>query len=235
MSTTHQPTIDELSQQNKAAWNQLYGATQDLVWGEQPARFIEPFIPYIAPHLSDTSRLLDAGTGEGRNLSKLLELPGQVYACDASANAVQKVPSDIQANVETHICDLSQTPFKDNFFDFVLLSDVVETLPDPIPTLQEINRILKPGGYLLCNIPGLEDSIAEINMESVGDQEYLYQGQYFYRFITPEDSTEMLVNCGFDIVHHQLCTWLEEAHPAFRHDEHQHSSYVFLSSKRSAS
>jgi SAM-dependent methyltransferase len=232
MSTTHKNTIDELSQKNKDAWNQLYGATKDLVWGEQPSGFIEPFIPYIAPSLSETSRLLDAGTGEGRNLPKLLELSGKVYACDASANALKKVPVSLKDSVEIHVCDLSQTPFDKDFFDFVLLSDVVETLPDPLPTLQEIYRILKPGGYLLCNIPGFEDSIAEINMDAVGENEYLYQGQYFYRFINPEESTEMLLHCGFHIVHHQLCTWLEDAHPAFRHDSHQHSSYVFLAAKQ---
>ncbi len=231
MSTTRKPTIDELSQQNKKAWNQLYGATSDLVWGEKPVGFIEPFLPRVAPNLSQTARILDAGTGEGRNLPKLLELPGQVYACDASANALQKMPTALKATVKGHICDLCCTPFDESFFDFVLLCDVVETLPDPLPTLGEIHRILKPGGYLLCNIPGVEDSIANINMKSVGENEYLYQERYFYRFITPDESIAMLKECSFHIVHHQLCTWLEDAHPAFRNDEHQHSSYVFLAAK----
>ncbi len=47
-------------------------------------------------------------------------------------------------------------PFKDNTFDMVLFSEVFEHLRiDPITTMKEINRILKPEGKLILTTPNL--------------------------------------------------------------------------------
>jgi SAM-dependent methyltransferase len=220
-----------LSRQNKAAWDALYGSTSDLVWGSQPIGFLETFLPQLRATLPPHACILDAGTGEGRNLSQLLTLSERVYGCDASPNAVAKIPAALGDRIQTAVCDLGAMPFEDQMFDFILLADVVETLPNPQPILQELARILRPGGLLLCNIPGFEDSIAEVDMAELGENQYLYQGRYFYRFVQPEDAIALLHSCGFQVVHHQLCSWIEAAHPEFRHDSHSHSSYVFLVTK----
>jgi 2-polyprenyl-3-methyl-5-hydroxy-6-metoxy-1,4-benzoquinol methylase len=45
-------------------------------------------------------------------------------------------------------------PYPDDHFDAVLLSEVIEHLNfNPLPVLQEINRILKPGGILYITTP----------------------------------------------------------------------------------
>lgn len=52
------------------------------------------------------------------------------------------------------VCDISKTlPFKDESFDTVILSDVLEHIPNPSDVMSELKRILKPGGYLLMNVP----------------------------------------------------------------------------------
>ncbi|TVQ21068.1 MAG: class I SAM-dependent methyltransferase [Leptolyngbya sp. DLM2.Bin15] len=231
MTTNHRDNNLDLSDQNKKAWDSLYASTEDFVWGFQPIGFIDIFIPYIKPRLSNVSCILDAGAGEGRNLPQLLALSDHIVACDASGNALGKIPTAIRASLKIVTCDLEAIPFDDGFFDVILLADVVETLPDPQPVLRELHRLLKPGGLLLCNIPGFEDGIAEIDMETIGENQYLYQGRYFYRFVHQDEAIALLESCGFKMVHHQLCSWVEAAHPSFRSDVHTHSSYVFLVEK----
>ena len=231
MTTHHRENNLDLSNQNKKAWDSLYASTEDLVWGSQPIGFIDIFIPYIKNKLSRDPRILDAGAGEGRNLPQLLTLSDHIVACDASEHALDKIPAILRSSLKTVICDLEAIPLDDGFFDFILLADVVETLPDPRPVLHELHRLLKPGGLLLCNIPGFEDSIADIDMETIGENQYLYQGQYFYRFVHQEEAIALLESCGFQMIHHQLCSWVEAAHPSFRSDAHTHSSYVFLVEK----
>lgn len=52
--------------------------------------------------------------------------------------------------------DLAQPlPFDDAVFDTVVLSDVLEHLPDPQALWHEIARLLAPGGRLLMNVPFL--------------------------------------------------------------------------------
>ncbi|HEY9814369.1 MAG TPA: class I SAM-dependent methyltransferase [Candidatus Obscuribacterales bacterium] len=231
MTTHHRENNLDLSDQNKKAWDSLYASTKDLVWGTQPIGFIDIFIPYIKNRLPKSSCILDAGAGEGRNLPKLLALSDHIVACDASAHALSKISTTLLALLKTVTCDLESIPLEDGYFDFILLADVVETLPDPQPVLRELHRLLKPGGLLLCNIPGFEDSIADIDMEIIGDNQYLYQGRYFYRFVHQDEAIALLESCGFQMVDHQLCSWAEAAHPSFRSDAHMHSSYVFLVEK----
>ena len=50
-------------------------------------------------------------------------------------------------------CNALNLPFTDNFFDVVLLFDVLEHIENSDQLLSEINRVLKPGGKLLMQVP----------------------------------------------------------------------------------
>ncbi len=53
------------------------------------------------------------------------------------------------------VIDLNEplTSLDSQSFDVVLLSDVLEHIPEPAALMAEIRRILKPGGRLLLNVP----------------------------------------------------------------------------------
>jgi len=46
-------------------------------------------------------------------------------------------------------------PFQDNYFDAVILTQVIEHVEEPIKSLDEIYRVLKPDGYLMLAWPFL--------------------------------------------------------------------------------
>ncbi|HWL14841.1 MAG TPA: class I SAM-dependent methyltransferase [Opitutus sp.] len=217
-----------LNHTNKEAWDQLYASTPNLVWGTGAVGFLEDFLrPEIARGRS-FHHVLDAATGEGRNLPFLLQFADRLTACDASEAALAKVPVEIKPRVRLTRCDLAETPFADASFDFILLCDTVETLPDAAPVLREMQRILAPGGALVCNIPGPEGDVAGIDMTEIGREEYLYRGRYFYRFFRDHEISSLFAETGWQTVRAETMTWTEPAHPGFRAESHRHCSRVFL-------
>ena len=94
--------------------------------------------------------------------------------------------------------------------------------------LAELYHILKPGGLLLCNIPGFDDGVAGHDMHALGADTFLYQSAYFYRFLEPEAAEGLLSAAGFEVLHSGRREWLEAAHPGYRKEDHTHVSHVLL-------
>ena len=53
----------------------------------------------------------------------------------------------------TYVCDLRSIPVEDGRFDFVVFNQVMEHLPEPRLVLNELNRVLKPGGKMIYSAP----------------------------------------------------------------------------------
>ncbi|WP_268890881.1 class I SAM-dependent methyltransferase [Cognatilysobacter lacus] len=49
--------------------------------------------------------------------------------------------------------DATRLPLRDGVFDYVVALEVVEHLPDPYAALQEMARVIKPGGGLILSMP----------------------------------------------------------------------------------
>jgi len=218
--------LPSLDANNQFAWERLYASTSEPVWGSQPVGFLERFLPR-ADSLVD-GEILDAAAGEGRNLPPLLRLGRPVTACDASPSALAKIPPAVAARVSTVVCGLGHVPVPGARFAFALLSDTIETLPDPEPALAELRRILAPGGLLLANIPDGSDGIAGANMRPLNGTGWLYQERYFYRFYPRREAEALLAEAGFDIASVAEHAWHETTHPRFRDGPHLHRSWIFL-------
>ena len=52
-----------------------------------------------------------------------------------------------------YVCDLASIPVEDGRFHHVLLTQVLEHIPDPATVLAELHRVLKPGGTLWLTAP----------------------------------------------------------------------------------
>ncbi len=67
-----------------------------------------------------------------------------------AADMVQRPATDRPLE---YVCDLTAIPVDDGQFDRILCSQVLEHVPDPPRVLAELNRVLKPGGRILCSAP----------------------------------------------------------------------------------
>ena len=98
--------------------------------------------------------VLDFGCGPGGYIMPLVGLvgpSGKIHALDIHPLAIREVKRIAERegikNIETIESDCS-TGLPDNYMDTILLYDVFHGLARPNDVLQELHRILKPGGTL---------------------------------------------------------------------------------------
>jgi ubiquinone/menaquinone biosynthesis C-methylase UbiE len=99
--------------------------------------------------------LLDVGCGEGTDLRTIAEQTPQRNARFIGLDAVAKsVLSAQAANVDDRITfrqhHVGKTlPFEDEMFDVVLSNNFLECVGDKVTFLQEVARVLRPGGQVV--------------------------------------------------------------------------------------
>jgi tellurite methyltransferase len=105
--------------------------------------------------------VLDAGCGYGRNLVYLLREGCEVYALDADADGVRHV-RQLSESLQTglpvqnfQVGQIERMPFAKDFADVVLCNSVLHFARDQgqfRAMLDELWRVVKPGGMLFCRL-----------------------------------------------------------------------------------
>jgi ubiquinone/menaquinone biosynthesis C-methylase UbiE len=96
--------------------------------------------------------VLDIGVGNGYFEMLAVQKKYSVAALDPDNKAIEKLK---RMGIDAKQGSLSAVPFADNTFDFVVASEVLEHLKsEEMPkAIQEINRVLKKGGYFVGTVP----------------------------------------------------------------------------------
>lgn len=106
------------------------------------ARFYNDAIPKYVK-----GKLIDLGCGQAPLFIKYRPYTSQVTCVDWVNTTHKNDYIDIE-------CDLTKAlPFEDGAFDTIILSDVLEHIPEPDLLWSEMARILSGGGILLMNVP----------------------------------------------------------------------------------
>jgi ubiquinone/menaquinone biosynthesis C-methylase UbiE len=99
--------------------------------------------------------VLDCGTGTGRIPILIAQQnPNlRIIGVDMSSNMLKIGESNVSdaaltSNVRLQRADATQLPFPDNQFDMVVSNSLIHHLPDPLPLLKEVNRVIKPNGCI---------------------------------------------------------------------------------------
>jgi ubiquinone/menaquinone biosynthesis C-methylase UbiE len=115
-------------------------------------RTAENSAAYLLPHLHPGQTLLDVGCGPGNITVDLAArvAPGRVLGVDAAADAVEAatVASDRPDRVTFAIGDVYALDVSDGSYDVVHAHQVLQHLSDPVAALQEMRRVLAPGGVV---------------------------------------------------------------------------------------
>lgn len=109
------------------------------------------------------SRILDAGCGNGRHLLFFAEQGYEVYGMDISKEAIEIAEAwlaekNLKANLK--VGGLEKLPYGDAFFDAVVSFEVLDHLlfPAAKKAIEEMKRVLLPGGYLFVSLRSVESS-----------------------------------------------------------------------------
>lgn len=145
--------------------------------------------------LAPGDRVLDMGCGGGRHAFEAYRRGADVVALDrnakdiaevdamfASMRAAGEVPAGARA--EAMVGDALALPFPDASFDRVIISEVLEHIPDDKGVLGELFRVLKPGGLAAMTVPryGPEKicwALSDAYHEVEGGHIRIYKGDEF--------------------------------------------------------
>ncbi|MDA0268369.1 MAG: class I SAM-dependent methyltransferase [Cyanobacteria bacterium] len=109
-------------------------------------------------HLDPTSHILDCGMGTGAFSLALLdsiEQPAHISGVDISypmLTHARQILSDRCATLDLRWGNIRRLPFADASFDAVIFAHVLEHMADPVATLREMVRVLKPGAPLVGSV-----------------------------------------------------------------------------------
>ena len=101
-------------------------------------------------------RVLDCGVGTGAlssALTRVLPTPFKLSAIDISPRMLEQAGSSLSHNdleLTLRHGDICKLPYGGSAFDLVMTAHVLEHLVDPSIALNEMVRVLKPGGLLIA-------------------------------------------------------------------------------------
>jgi SAM-dependent methyltransferase len=185
--------------------------------------------------LKPGERILDMGAGLGRHAFEAYKRGGDVIAFDQNTEELDtvrewfaamknEVPEGAEADVKEG--DALSLPFADGEFDRIIAAEILEHIPADIQAIQELVRVLRPGGTLAVSVPRWLPEI--INWKLSADYHNAPGGHI--RIFTDAELVDKVTKAGLEYVDHHYAHglhtpywWLKcavgvnnDKHPAVR-------------------
>ncbi len=114
--------------------------------------------------ISQGARVLDLGCGAGRHAFEAARRGGRVIALDTDRKELDQVAAvaaamdqageiPAGASIRTAAGDATAMPFDDGAFDIVIASEVMEHIRSDQAAMDEVARVLRPGGLAAVTVP----------------------------------------------------------------------------------
>jgi SAM-dependent methyltransferase len=149
--------------------------------------------------LKPGERLLDAGCGEGRHCFGALERGADVVGLDldfpslrAAAGGLRERGAELGQLGAMLKGDTFSLPFRDDSFDKVICSEVMEHVHDYRAAARELARVTRPGGMVAITIP---TATSEHLYLRTGDDYFESPGGHI-RIFRPRQLSEGLASAG---------------------------------------
>ena len=169
--------------------------------------FVSDFLQHCpAPALVEPETLLDVGTGTALIPMEFCRQSSQgtIMAIDLAEEMLKRATSNLETagvteRVRLRKCDAKTLPFEDGSFAGVMSNSIIHHIPEPMITLQEMVRVLKPGGLLFVRDlmrPASHEELENL-VEEYASEETDYSRQLFHQSLhaalTVEEVRSMLV------------------------------------------
>ena len=162
------------------------GFDPDLVAGHY-----EPYLNMAARGFIPGGRLLDVGCGAGFFLKAAERQGWEVEGIEISSAAAEYARTVLGLRVR--LARLEEAAFPDSAFDVVTLLDTLEHLGDPLRTLSEVRRVLKPGGRIILNTPDIESA----SRRELGEDWAVLSPAEHLSYFSARTLRRMLARAGF--------------------------------------
>lgn len=144
--------VNLLSKPIQSKLEQLLSNVGDMSLKRRARRIIEELNP------QKDEKIMDLGCGTGYYLFLLSSLPVDLNLTgfDHDKKALDEARNSLRnKKINFVLGDSHKLPFKENFFDKIVASEVLEHLEDDQKALKEIYKILKPNGILVISTPSI--------------------------------------------------------------------------------
>lgn len=134
--------------------------------------------------------ILEIGCGIG-NFTKSLTKYGKVWAIDIDPQGIEKTREVVNGRVRIGFGDLETNKFffGNRKFDTIVCLNVLEHIKDDLKALKNLNKLLRPGGFLILLVPLHQFLYGQID-RSIG---------HFRRY-SKSELNEILKKVGFKII-----------------------------------
>lgn len=111
------------------------------------------------------------------------------------------ITADLYSPIADVKADITDLPFNDNSFDIVFCNHVLEHIPDDTKAMQELYRVLKPGGFGIFQIPQDLSRATTFEDNSITDPKERARifGQYDHVRVYGRDYFDKLRSIGFTV------------------------------------
>ena len=138
---------------------------QDVIWdhfqneGIDAFRHSSPRQEFLVRQLRPGERVLNIGVGSGIFETLAIKKDIEIWALDPSERAIDGLRQRLRLGDRAQQGYGQQLPFGDDLFDAVVMTEVLEHLDEQvrIETLEEVRRVLRPGGRLIGTVPAREE------------------------------------------------------------------------------
>jgi demethylmenaquinone methyltransferase/2-methoxy-6-polyprenyl-1,4-benzoquinol methylase len=171
--------------------SKVYDTVNPFIWNEEMRAEALTMLD-----VEEGDRVLDVGCGTGFATEGLLEHTENVHGLDQSVHQLEKAWDKLGKHdpVSFYRGDAERLPFKDDTFDVVWSSGSIEYWPDPVATLRDMRRVVKPGGQVLVVGPNNPKSTV---MQKVANAIMLFYDR--------EEADRMFREAGYvDIEHREM-------------------------------
>lgn len=158
-----------------------------------------------------TSRYLAKRLGEGATVTGITLSPNQVKRAEELA-VEQEVP-----NAEFKVMNALEMDYPDNSFDIVWACESGEHMPDKEAYINEMMRVLKPGGkFVMATWCQRDDRTEPFSEKDEKDLKFLYEEWTHPYFISIEKYAELIEATGL-MEKPATADWVKETIASWRH------------------
>jgi ubiquinone/menaquinone biosynthesis C-methylase UbiE len=142
-----------------------------IAWNEEMAQKYDPEAYHLHPNLvirwierrrvsliiglleaKEGDRILEVGCGAGNILEHVRQ--GQLFGIDLSRYLLNKAKKRLAGRKAGLSISLGEIlPFTDDCFERLFCSEVLEHVPNPRTIVEEMVRVIKPGGVVVISVP----------------------------------------------------------------------------------
>ncbi len=154
--------------------------------------------------LATDAPIIEVGCGDASFTRDLAQYSTSVTAIDISASQIAE-NSRALPRIKFVQHDVAEPfPFPDDAFEVVWCSEVLEHLFNPVFAVEEMHRVLRPGGRLLVTVP-YHGRFKDILIALFKWDEHFSPTNPHIRFYTRRTLGRMVANAGFQSVRTRTC------------------------------